>query len=298
VPLQLLRNRKLRSNQQLRTLNHCNQLLRKLNHCKQRKPNQRRRKKQHHKNEVEAGWFTKFPWLVKVVLSKDEHGKELDFVLRCRECVVAGLHPSDNWVKGSTSVRPDSVSNHGKSKNHLKCVAHNAASFKRQANVEKKKETDPLETLDQFMDTTLMDAIIIRLKVMYNLLIKGRPLSDYSSELELHKHLKTPNVEIPAKYSLFQYESHRFAEDGTSALSGYVWLLQLADLKASEFLALEADESTCNSNFKQMILHLTGVKNGVTFTHFATLIQLDDGKAHTMATKILEFLGNIVNLRI
>jgi hypothetical protein len=67
----------------------------------------------------------------------------------------------------------------------------------------------------------------------------------------------------------------------------------LAELKASRFLGLEVDESTDNANIKQLILYLCGVKDGQAFTYFATLIPLSDGKAHTMASAILTFLGTI-----
>jgi len=164
--------------------------------------------------------------------------------------------------------------------------------FARQQKLQEQKSADDaaLAWLSQ-LNADAITALIKRSTIVYSLMLKYRPLSDFGDQLSLQTELDTPGMTMPDVIASAQYTSHRFAEDMADAIDLFLWLRALADLKSSTWIGLMTDESTDNANIKQCILYLCGVKDGEPFCKFATMFAIPDGKAHTITGEILRFLS-------
>lgn len=214
--------------------------------------------------------------------------------MTCAAC-IAGANKGA-FTRGTNSLRHTTLATHDKQQQHQICVRAFKAAEARAAAAEAagQKVQSMLDEWDSILkqhNTESINALIKRLKVVYHLMLRDRPLSDYLPQLGLARDLDTPELLISALLSKFQYESHRFAEEASEAIAEYLWQRALEDIRASPTLGLLLDESTDVANVKQLIVYISGVAQGKAFTKFATLIPLADGKANTITEAVLRFIS-------
>ena len=223
-------------------------------------------------------WFKDYPWLLRC-------GE----VAKCSICIEAGLKQTIWNGRGTSFIRPDNWKTHSQDKVHLAAVA--AVAEKQKLSEDERNESEIKSYLEK-AEKSAINGMIKRCKLVYKLMLMNRPMSDYLVELKFQMdHMETPDMTIAPLMSRFQYESHRFPEEISRCIGDYLWSREKQKLLASPFLGLSADESTDESNKKQLIVLLYGVCNNQPFTTFGTLIPLDDGTALTIATTILKWLA-------
>jgi hypothetical protein len=230
-----------------------------------------------HKGVFQSGWQKHRPWL--------QHADKIG--MTCLACI----HSANkcNFTKGTTSIRTDTITAHETTAGHKFAVVKWEAA--KTAETAKEKAKSDLKSFIASMNAQAVSAITKRLKIVYYLMLKDRPLSDYGSQLELATDLGVPDFDVPLILGNgVQYLSHKFAEEASEAIGEYLWQQALTELKASPALSIMLDESTDAANLKQLIIYLGGVKDGKSFTRFATLQPIDDGKADTITSALLTFL--------
>lgn len=155
----------------------------------------------------------------------------------------------------------------------------------------KKVEIPDIASVFETLSKQAIEAMIKRFKIVYYLLSKNRPLSDYTSQLELQDILETPNMKVPEELGKgIQYDSHRFPEEAAEIIAGWLWEVSLKQLHDSPTIGLMCDESTDVSNLKQLIVYLCGVCRGQPFVTLGTILDIPNGTAQTITDALLQFL--------
>jgi hypothetical protein len=235
-----------------------------------------KKQKLKHKYEFKEKWLRGREWL--------QYSSGAMTCVACKSFGGKGV-----WAgSGCTSIRSDAI------KLHEDDAAHAAAVKLWRADLAKPEAEKEKAQILLWMDQLNKDGIagmIKRLKLVYHLVIKNRPLSDYADQLKLQiDHMESPHLALSEALTNVQYSSHRFPEEASQCIADHVWSLQLAQLRASPFLGLMSDESTDVANVKQFIIFLWFLVNNEPVTVVGAIIPLPNGTAATMAEATLTFL--------
>jgi len=238
-----------------------------------------------HKNEFKLKWKKGRNWL--------EYDDKTQ-TMTCGECILAKF--SNNFTFGCPSLRIDAIKSHEEKPDHKKAVLANEKLRAEAAAQEKadKEHEAKSSTIDGMLKSLNQEAIEImtkRLKVVYQLAKNARPLSDFQKQMDLLDELKAPQVNLNAVFpDNVSYDSSVFVNEAVSAIAEWVWRQTLAKVKSSTFLGVMVDESTDNANISELILYLTGVAAGKPFVAFGDLLPIENGKALTVAKRLLTWL--------
>ncbi|XP_034085010.1 uncharacterized protein LOC117554649 isoform X7 [Gymnodraco acuticeps] len=87
------------------------------------------------------------------------------------------------------------------------------------------------------------------------------------------------------------YQSHRIVDEMLEILAQIVELPILQEIRSSQAISLEVDETTDVSISRQLDLHVRHLdKEGCVFNHFLDLVTLEDGKADSVVAAIKSVL--------
>jgi Domain of unknown function (DUF4371) len=211
--------------------------------------------------------------------------------MTCKTCVENEADCNFTGA-GTSSLRTDTIKRHEKSKEHKDAMMRAA---KKKSGVRDGTSTDPTDgimpLLTKLSDHTV-NALVMRIKIIYSLLSNNRPLSDYVVQLELQNSLGLEDaLRIPDEIGGgIQYTSHHFPEEVSQVIADWLFKQSAEKLRNSPVLSLMVDESTDAANLKQLIVYLVGMFEGKSFTSFGNILDIHDGKAQTITDAVLKFL--------
>jgi hypothetical protein len=129
------------------------------------------------------------------------------------------------------------------------------------------------------------------MKLMYFLCKEELPHSTIFNNLVcLVKDLGVDVLSFLDKGGNAKYTSERHMQELVLVFGKTVWEPIRQDLLSSPFYSVMVDETTDVDVKNELIMYIRFLKDGKSATHFARIVDIPDGKAHTIKQCIVNFL--------
>lgn len=133
--------------------------------------------------------------------------------------------------------------------------------------------------------------IVTCMKLLYFIVQKDRPISQYEDTCWMHMYLQTPNM--PANDDYGSYTSREATYDFLWAISSHLKETNLQEVNLSPVFSLLIDESTDRTLEQHLIVYVCSLARGgmgEPRMHFVELLAVSRGTAEVMYTTLMDLL--------